>query len=113
MIWLGLLIFIIGATATYWAYRQYDFRYDKVFFCDGVDDQVQIQKAIDYAHRVCLGAGVFNIEALIELKNHCELVGVESHGRTHCGVLVRSLRQTASVRSDLNSFANSEQEEKE
>lgn len=94
--WLGIIIFVIGAIATCWAYRQYDFRYDKVYFCDGVADNEQIQKAIDYAHMVFCKSGVYNVEATIELKNDVELnlTGAEpALPRKPC-VLVRRLHRS-------------------
>lgn len=90
--WLGVLIFVVGAIATYWAYRQYDFRYDKVFFCDGVADEVQINAAIKYAHEVYLRDSVFNVESTIDLSsNDTLLTGTEPPFRRPPCVLVRRL----------------------
>lgn len=92
---LGIIIFTVGLVATYWAYKQW--KYERVWFCDGVADDVQINEAIRYLNdgEDAYINGVFEIERPIELVGYNKKIsGIPIPSAK---VLIRGLRKKMKV----------------
>ena len=91
--WLGILIFILGLIGIYYAYKQW--KYERVWLCDGVADDVQINEAIHYLSEGGIAHlnGEFSLESSINFDGDHKTLTGKPHPNAQ--VLVRTLRKTA------------------